>query len=84
MIELASVCTLLDRANAMVYDLDGLDLTDTEDGKEKAGMRSHKAEVSRSLLELADVFAMIECVVRNEYWQMKGRGVFIEIAEFND
>ena len=69
-----------DRMQPMADELNGLDIQDIEGAKDKAEARSEKAEVSRKLLELADLCAMLEVVVRNEYWIMKGRGVDLEIG----
>lgn len=71
---------LHDKIIPMVAELNQIDVTDTqEDTREKAEVRARKAEYSRKLLELADTFALLEALTRNEYWFMKGRGMSIEI-----
>lgn len=71
---------LHDKIVPMLAELNQIDVTDTqEDTREKAEVRAHKAEVSRKLLELADTFALLESLTRNEYWFMKGKGMSIEI-----
>lgn len=85
MIDMFSTMNVVqDRIVPLMCELNGLHITDTEEGKEKAEVRSHKAEVSRQLLELADLFALCEASVRNEYWIMKGRGVDVEIGVWDD
>ncbi len=83
-VDMRGVLMVLDKAAGIALELDGLDITDTEGTKEKAEARSEKAEVSRKLLELADLVALAESCIRNEYWVMKGRGVDIEIGIWDD
>lgn len=75
---------LYNKIQPLIEDLDGLHVTDVEDTKEKAEARTYKAEVSRKLLELADLLALTESLVRNEYWFLKGVGLDIEIGVLND
>jgi hypothetical protein len=84
MIDMRHVTLLMDKCLVMAEYLDGLTLTDVEGVKEKAEARSEKAEVSRQLLELADLVALTEQLVRNEYWIYKARGVDIEVGVWDD
>lgn len=84
MIDMGNALIVMDRAYEMAHYLDHMDITDTEDAKEKAEVRSQKAEISRQLLELADLFSLCESLIRNEYWIMKGRGLDVEVGEFRD
>ncbi len=68
----------------LMGEINGIEFTDEEHQKEKAQIRSEKAEISRKLLELADLFAMCEVVVRNEYWYAKGRGVDMNVEVFDE
>jgi hypothetical protein len=83
-IDMGNVMRLQKEAGYAIMALDGMDITDTEESKEKAAVRAEKAEVSRKLLELADMFAMMEALVRNEYWIMKGRGFDIEVGFYDE
>lgn len=65
-------------------ELNGQDFDDTDGAKDKAENRSHKAEVSRKLLEMADMLALMESLVRQEYWLGKGRGVDVQIGVFDE
>ncbi len=70
----------------LFQELNDLELEDSPStsSTDKATQRSMKAEVSRKLLELADLCGMMETLVRNEYWIYKGSGVDMEIGFFND
>lgn len=84
MIDMGNMLIVMDRVARIALYLDGQDVTDVEDTKEKAEVRSHKAETSRQLLELADLCALAEALVRNEYWIFKNRGLDVEVGEFRD
>lgn len=85
MIDMFTVMAVIqDKITPMMCNLNQRDVTDTEDSREKAEVRSHKAEISRQLLELADLFALCEVAVRNEFWIMKGRGVDLEIGVWDE
>lgn len=84
MVDLENVSNLwYYRAETLIGELHGLNITDTEDVREKATVRSQKADYSRRLLELADLFALMESITRQEYWIMKGSGVFIEMGDLS-
>ncbi len=83
MIDMTNVTVLLRHAQEGAHGLDQVDITDTETSREKAAVRTEKAEVSRQLLELADILALTEQLVRNEYWIVKGRGYDITLEAMN-
>lgn len=65
----------------MMANLNQRDITDTVlDGRDKAEDRTYKAEISRQLLELGDIVGLLEAMIRQEYWIMKGRGIDVEIT----
>jgi hypothetical protein len=82
-IDLETVSTLWDnRCVQIVQELHGIHLDDSAEIKnDKAATRTAKAEVSRQLLEFADILGMMEALVRNEYWILKGRGYDITLEE---
>lgn len=85
MLDLENVTNLwYHKAEYLLAEVHGENSTDGEEVKDKAEARSHKADVSRKLLELADLLGLMESIVRNEYWYYKGRGVDIEIGVFDD
>jgi hypothetical protein len=86
-INLSAVNDLWDfRGVVLFQELNDLELDDSPhtSATDKAAARSQKAEVSRKLLELADLCAMMETVVRNEYWIYKGSGVDLEIGFYDE
>lgn len=84
MIDLENVVVLWsERIIPLVEELHGLDVMDTEE-REKAEARSQKAEISRKLLELADLLDLMSQLVRNEYWFMKGKGVDIQVGIYDE
>lgn len=83
MIDLTNVIDIWDnKCYVLVQALQGIHLDDSEEIRnDKAASRTAKAEVSRQLLEFADTISLMESLVRNEYWILKGRGYDITLEE---
>lgn len=79
MIDLSKARAVLQDAQELIDDLDGLDIDDTaavlEQGRTSprvAASRQERAQASKDLLLLQDRLEMAASLVKSAYWVMKG------------
>lgn len=75
MIDLHRVRAILDEAQGVIDELDGVDLDERQalgNNQSKSLDRQQRAAMSQSLNQLADRLQLASTLVRNEYWVARG------------